>query len=86
MFCNAGMISDSVLKTDNLLNTRYTAAVVNFMTDDSDAVIISAKNFESTTLTIQGSEVTALFWVLIIIIPFGLLALGLIIWLRRRHL
>ncbi len=86
LFCNAGMISDSVLSYDNMLNSRYTAAVVSAMTEETDAVIIEAKNYESTTLTLLGSQVTTLFWIMIIIIPFGILAIGLIVWLRRRHL
>lgn len=86
LFCNTGMIADSVLEIDNLMNSQYMVATINFMSDDKDAVLIEAKNFSSTTLSILGSQVSVLFWVLIVIIPFGLLALGLVIWLRRRHL
>ncbi len=86
LFCNAGMISDTVLEVDNMLNSSYMAGAVNFMTDETDTVIIEAKEYSSTNLSILGSQVTALFWVLVIIIPLGLLALGIVIWLRRRHL
>ncbi len=86
LFCNAGMISDSVLSYENMLNSQYTAAVISMMTEETDAVIIEAKNYESTTLSLLGSQVVTLFWVMIVIIPFGILAIGLVIWLRRRHL
>jgi ABC-type uncharacterized transport system involved in gliding motility auxiliary subunit len=80
------MVSDSVMSYENMLNSQYVAAVISMMTDETDAVIIEAKNYESTSLTILGTQVTTLFWVMIIIIPFGILAIGLVIWLRRRHL
>lgn len=86
LFCNAGLITDSALEMQNLLNSQYTAAVVSFMTDETDAVIIEAKNYEASSLDILGSQVTVLFWVMVIIIPLGILAIGLVIWLRRRHL
>jgi ABC-2 type transport system permease protein len=86
LFLNTGMISDSVLETDNMLNSKYMMAAIDMMTDDSDAVIIQPKNFSSITLTVLGSQVRALFWILIIVIPFGILAVGIAIWLRRRHL
>lgn len=86
LFCNAGMIADSVLSYENMLNSQYTAAVVSAMTQETDAVVIEAKNYESTTLSLLGTQVVTLFWLLIIIIPFGILAIGLVIWLRRRHL
>jgi hypothetical protein len=86
LFANAGMVSDSVMSYENMLNSQYVAAVISMMTDETDAVIIEAKNYESTSLTILGTQVTTLFWVMIIIIPFGILAIGLVIWLRRRHL
>jgi len=86
LFLNAGMITDSVLEIDNMLNAKYITAALSFMTDETDAVIIAAKEYSSTTLSILGSQVTVLFWILCIIIPFGILVLGMIIWLRRRHL
>lgn len=86
MFINAGMITDSVLDIDNMLNSKYITAAVGFMTEDSEAVVVEAKEYSSTTLSVLGSQVTILFWILCIIIPFGILALGMIIWLRRRHL
>ena len=85
MFLNMGMISDSVLETDNMLNSKYMMAAIDMMTDKSEAVLIEPKNFSSTALTILGSQVKVLFWVLIII-PFGIMAVGVVIWIRRRHL
>jgi ABC-type uncharacterized transport system involved in gliding motility auxiliary subunit len=86
MFCNAGMVADSVLELENFLNSKYVVAALNYITEDSEAVVIDAINYESTTLTILGSQMTAIFWVTVIIIPLAILILGVVVWIRRRHL
>lgn len=87
LFANAGMLSDSVLSVDNLQNSSYFLAALNYMTQDSeDAVLIEPKTYESSTLVIEGWQSTFLFWLLIIIIPVGIFGSGLVIWLRRRHM
>lgn len=86
LFVNAGMISDSVLELDNYLNSRYIVSAINFLNQDSDTVIIESKTLTSSTLSLTGGQMSTLFWVMLIIIPVGCLALGLTVWLRRRHL
>ena len=59
---------------------------MNMMNNDENGVIIEAREYSSTALTISGWQATVLFWLLIIILPLGTLALGVVIWVRRRHL
>jgi ABC-type uncharacterized transport system involved in gliding motility auxiliary subunit len=80
------MVSDSVLELENFLNSKYIVAALNYVTDDSEAVVIDAINYESTTLSILGSQMTAIFWIMVIIIPLAILVLGIVVWVRRRHL
>ena len=49
-------------------------------------MVIEPREYSSTALTISGWQANVLFYLLIIIIPLGTLALGVIVWLRRRHL
>ncbi len=86
MFCNAGMVSDSVLELENFLNSKYIVAALNHITQDSDAVVIDAVNYESTTLSLLGSQMTVIFWITVIFIPLAILVLGVVVWVRRRHL
>lgn len=86
LFCNTGMIADSVLELDNFMNTKYITSVINYMNDDADAVIIAAKNYSSTTLALTGSQMTTLFWILVIAIPVVILGMGVVVWVRRKHL
>ena len=86
LFVNAGMITDSVLSAPNFLNANYLTAAFNFINAYNDAVIIPDKNFVSTTLNILSWQVMVVFWVVIVAIPLAILALGVIVWARRRHL
>ena len=54
--------------------------------NDEGGVVIEPREYSSTALTISGWQANVLFYLLIIIIPLGTLALGVIVWLRRRHL
>ena len=86
LFVNAGMITDSVLSAPNFLNASYLTASLNFINSYNDAVIIPDKNFVSTTLNILSWQVMVVFWVVVVAIPLAILALGVIVWARRRHL
>ncbi len=86
LFVNAGMITDSVLSASNFLNASYLTSALNFINDYTDAVIIPDKNFVSTTLNILTWQVTVVFWVVVVALPLAILALGVIVWARRRHL
>ena len=86
LFANAGMVSDSVLEEDAFVNSDYMLQFLNYINTESDSVIIDAKTYQSTTMTIAGWQARVLFWVLIILIPLGTLAIGFGVWAKRRHL
>ncbi len=86
LFANAGFVDDSTLGDDSFINSKYFVSLMNMINNDEDGVIVNAREYSSTALTISGWQVTVLFWLLIIILPLGTLALGVVIWVRRRHL
>ncbi len=88
VFCSAGMITDSVLSPDasNFLNAQFLEHVIDYISEYSDAVVIPDKNFESTTLNILTWQVRIVLWVVVIALPLAILAIGVVIWAKRRHL
>ena len=86
LFTNASFLSDSTLGSDSFLNSTYLLTVLNFISEDEDAIIIDDKEYSDTTLTVTGTQTAVLFWVLIIIIPIGTLAIGMFVWMKRRHM
>jgi hypothetical protein len=85
-FTSAGLIGDAILKESNLLNKQFLYHVINYISEYEDAVVIKDKDFVSTNLTILGWQSRAVFWVLVVAIPLALLAAGVIVWARRKHL
>lgn len=85
LFMNAGFLSDSTLESTSFQNKDYFLAAMNFMSDDSEAVVIASKDLTSTQLVVPGSAKSALYYLLIFIIPGVCLVSGLAVWARRRH-
>lgn len=85
LFMNAGFLSDSTLESTSFQNKDYFLAAMNFMSDDSEAVVIASKDLTSTQLVVPGSAKSVLYYILIFIIPGVCLISGLAVWARRRH-
>ena len=86
LFCSAGMISDSVLEASNFLNGQFLEHVLDYISEYSDGVVIPDKDFESTTLNILSWQSRVVLYVVVIAIPLLILAAGILIWSKRRHL
>jgi len=86
LFCNAGMITDSALTHVSTINEKYIAMVIDHTTPEYDYVAISYKAFSDTSLAILGWQADAIAYTLIGIIPAIILIMGIVVWMRRRHL
>ncbi len=85
-FCSAGLMSDSVLKQSNFLNKQFLYHVIKYISSYEDAVVIQDKNFESDTLTILAWQKRAVLWLVVLALPLAVLAFGVVVWARRKHL
>jgi ABC-2 type transport system permease protein len=85
LFLNAGFVSDSALSSQSFLNKDYFLAALNFMSDDSESVVIASKDLTTDNLVVPGSAKTVLYYLLIFIIPGLCLVGGILVWARRRH-
>jgi hypothetical protein len=80
------MISDSVLAASNYLNGQFVEHVLDYISEYSDGVVIPDKNFESTMLNILSWQSRMVLYVVVIALPLAILAAGILIWSKRRHL
>lgn len=85
MFLNAGFVSDSALGSTSFLNKDYFLNALNFMSDNSESVVIESKDLTTASLVIPGSAKSVLYYLLIFIIPGACLIGGVLVWVRRRH-
>ncbi len=80
------MFSDSILSYNSYNNSAYFMNTVNTLADrDNVGITIEGKTMDSATLGIDLNTQAVLMVLLVIIIPLGTLAAGLVIWIRRRN-
>jgi len=73
--------------TGNKANSIFTESAVSYLTNSEDSINISSKIITQGLFTQPSAQTrTILYYVLVWLIPVGLLAFGIVIWLRRRYL
>ena len=85
LFLSTGVASDAVLENDMFLNRRLMISAINFMNEDSDAIIVEARYAQSTSLTITKADANFIFWTMCVAIPVGVLVAGGVVWFRRKN-
>lgn len=78
------MIADTYLDMEQLANKDYLLEVIDYLYDGVDPLIIDTVKYTSSTMTMLSSQARTILIVLMVI-PFVVLALGIYVWLRRRH-
>ena len=86
LFCSTGMATDTMLETDAFLNSRFFVQALSYMNESVDAIVVEPKYYTSTMLTITSSQANVLMWILVIILPLGILATGFVVWMRRKNM
>lgn len=73
--------------TGNKANSIFTENAVSYLTNLEDSINISSKIITQGLFTPPSAQTRAiLYYVLVWLIPVGLLVFGIVIWLRRRYL
>ncbi len=88
--CTSYYAMDSYLSATAFGNKNVTVTFFKFMTDtlgNEDSVYIPSIEFTSSDMTLNQSQVNFIGLVIFTIaIPLAVLVIGLVVWLRRRHL
>ncbi|MBE6936264.1 MAG: hypothetical protein E7458_07140 [Ruminococcaceae bacterium] len=79
------MTSDSVFDIAALANKNFFMEAIDFINPMTEVLTIESREYYSENLTILSSQAQVVFWILIVIIPVAVLALGVVVWFRRRH-
>lgn len=80
------MTDTSYMQYSGCNNGDLLVTLTNEATEKEDAVKILPVSFDVPTITISQSQVSLSYVVFVAIIPLLVIAVGVIIWLRRRHL
>jgi hypothetical protein len=80
------ILESSLLNTSNVNNGNVILGVNNTLMSKKSSITVSEKDSASTTLGLASWQNNVILIIFVIGIPLIILAIGLIIWLRRRHL
>ncbi len=67
-------------------NYKLVASSISSLQDDIDVLYITGKSMTNNAITVSATDFVVGFLIFVILIPVAVLAIGLVIWLRRKHL
>lgn len=76
---------DDVLPYTQYQNREYVLSLLNGITHKTDGIVIEPKTIDANVYDITASQQSVLKWTFILIVPVIVLAIGLVIWLRRKN-
>lgn len=76
---------DGMLLEARFANEDIFLNTVNWMKDSGSGITVRAKSMPGGSLTVTQGQFWVWFSVLVVVVPVGLLAAGLVIWLKRRY-
>ncbi|MBQ3566330.1 MAG: GldG family protein [Oscillospiraceae bacterium] len=81
----ASFIDPYITGSTTYNNAEFFVNTVNRICNKESAVIIAEKHFESSAIDITASQVTALEWVVVAVIPAVVAICGIFVFIRRRN-
>ncbi|MEA4823400.1 MAG: GldG family protein [Clostridiaceae bacterium] len=86
LFCGAPAITeDSMMETSALYNKQYITAAISYLTPSTDAVTLTARDLTSTEMAVLDEQANIVLIALVVVLPVLVLALGVVVWLKRRN-
>ena len=84
--CSAGiMMSDDLMGASSLMNQSFLSNALSCMQPEIEMVSIPSKSLSAQPL-VMGATAQWLVFLLLALIPFGIFAAGVVVFIRRRRL
>jgi hypothetical protein len=75
---------NSILGSRSLGNRDLLGNMINWLSSDEDLISIRPKEPEDRPLTLTTQKLSSIFWLSFVIFPFGVVAIGMATWWKRR--
>ena len=85
-FGSEGMLQSYLLTEAGFANANVVLSVANTYAKKDNSIQITPVDMQSTSITVTAGQARGFMIVLQFVIPIAILAVGVIVWLRRRHL
>ncbi len=79
------MVDLSINQASNLANGDFILNAIDYMTSNESSMDIRSKDVSTSSMTMTQTQVNVVYYLLKLAIPLVIIALGIIIWLRRRY-
>ncbi len=86
VFGSSDMLDSGLTGSTYYNNGDYFVSILNTMTGKTAGINIVAKDLNSATFDTDVKKASISFWVFMVIIPLAVLASGVAVWLKRRHM
>ncbi len=83
---SSSMAADNLLTEANFANADFFVNIINYLGGDKNVVNITYKDISEPAMGITNGAAVTWAVIFVVVIPLVILAIGLAIWLRRRHL
>lgn len=83
---SSSMAADNLLTEANFANADFFVNIINYLGGDQATVNITYKDISEPSMAITNGAAVAWAVIFVVVIPMTILVIGLVIWLRRRHL
>lgn len=79
-------ISQDAIFSSNFNNAAYFVNVFNkTLGNEAEAIVVESVSLSYETLTVTSAQQVTVFVFFVVLIPLGVFALGIVIWVRRRN-
>jgi len=85
-FGSIGMFSDAILGMSGVNNSDYILSIFNTLSGKEEGIKVIPKSFSGAKLEITSEQANVMTWLFVVILPVAVIAVGIITWVRRRHL
>jgi ABC-2 type transport system permease protein len=82
---SGGIVDDQTNSQVSGGNQDLFLNAISWMTEQEDSISIHAKTLSTEYLTISSSQASLLVTVMLVVLPVGCLAIGFVIWFKRRR-
>lgn len=79
------LLNDNILAAEQYNNREYVLSVINGITHKTDGVTITPKTITGNAFDINERQKNILKWTFSAIIPAAVLAVGIVVWIRRKN-
>lgn len=83
---SSSAFDQNVLESKSVNNADYLMSILNTITEREDVITIAPKDLSGDQLGVSLLQAGTIAVIMVILVPLAIIIIGLVIWIRRRHM